>query len=484
MIYHVFTDYAPRDPETLRRNKLAQLSWLRQTWIEVPVRDEQLPRLFEENGRSFAYIKDILDAGCAKAKYDNDIVAYTNADIVVSTDCCRKINACLAQSDACYVYRRDFPRLDAIPPDTNFKLGHDYAGSDLIAFRKAWWLKHRDAMADGILGGEAWDPCSRVLIDETNPGKVTCVRDIICHERHNSYWEDSKNRYTLQLQHHCLKAACDFFEKRGIDPQTHSIPAWYLKQRRPKRALRPEGSRVFFHSGDLGDIIAALPVMRQLGGGKLLLGRSSGICGVRELMTLARYQAIEPLLQSGAPYLTVEYRDKGDLDADYDFSCFRHDECPGESLSHWQARHVGVEKLDLAPWLSVSPDPRSKGRVVIARSPRYHSNSFDWPSYLAKYQSAIFIGHLGEYLDFRRRFGDIEYISTANLREVAELIAGADLFIGNQSCPMWVAMAMGHRLIQEGYTPTPNSRIERDNATFVFGPVLEERVVLARELSA
>jgi hypothetical protein len=225
-VYLCFTDYQPKDPDTLRRNQIAQKTWVGQAWELIPIKDEQLPRLWKEEGRQFAYIKDVFDFACA-GKNDNDIIVYLNADIHARTDCCQKVVECLQGSDACYSYRRDFPRLDAPIADELFHTGHDYCGSDLCGFRVGWWKKVRNEFPDMVLALESWDPCYRVMADQTNAGKNAALKDIICHSRHSSHWERPENRYRLKGQIHCLKEASRFLRSRGINPQIHGIPPNY-----------------------------------------------------------------------------------------------------------------------------------------------------------------------------------------------------------------------------------------------------------------
>jgi hypothetical protein len=78
-------------------------------------------------------------------------------------------------------------------------------------------------MPDMILGLEAWDPCYRTLVDVTNPAKRVCVKDVIYHERHNSYWERPENRKRLKGQKLCLALAAGFLSKHGVDPKRHGI---------------------------------------------------------------------------------------------------------------------------------------------------------------------------------------------------------------------------------------------------------------------
>lgn len=224
--------------------------------------------------------------------------------------------------------------------------------------------------------------------------------------------------------------------------------------------------RTFFHTGDLGDIIAALPVIRQLGGGHLVVGNRNG-SGAREPMTGKRFEAIEPLLLA-QPFLAGVRFENDARDITHDFSTFRKTTPEqGHSLATWQAAHFGIKDLDLSPWLTVSPSLNSAGMTVLARSPRYHNLAFDWRAVLAARPRSVFIGMEEEARQFIQFHGSIYHARTANLLHAAQLIAGSELFVGNQSCPCWLAIGLGHPLIQEVCTWTANSIVPRANAHFV-----------------
>ncbi len=226
MILHAYTNYLPADPESARRQAIAQATWERQPWMPVPVADADLRRLFRERGREFPYVKDLFDYACGFAADPGDIVIYTNADIQVRGDCCMQIAARLQDVDACYCYRRDFHhRIESPVPDADYVKGLDYPGTDLFAFRAGWWESIRPEMPDMLIGNEAYDPVLRQLIEDTNggPGRVA-FRDLICHERHGSYWENPAHRYTLKSQLHNLALARAFFRERGINPARFGIP--------------------------------------------------------------------------------------------------------------------------------------------------------------------------------------------------------------------------------------------------------------------
>ena len=224
----------------------------------------------------------------------------------------------------------------------------------------------------------------------------------------------------------------------------------------------------FYHGGDIGDICASLPSVRALGGGDYFIGNGFA----RESMLGARFNAIKPLLEA-QPYIkSVQWSDSAPKKA-HDFSTFRHNPIRGESLAHWQARHLGVT-ISVEPWLTAPVSDRAKGRTIIARSLRYHSRWRMWNTILKSHPDALFVGLPEERLHLSATTQvKFEYAPTADLLELASIIAGCKLFIGNQSCPWWIAFALGVPTIQEVYAPSPNSRIERDGARYFDEPPFE-----------
>lgn len=222
-LFHAYCDYVPRDSETQRRMDLAKLSWKTQPWTEVPLRDGEMPRMFDDGIRKVPYIKDMLDMAC-NGKSGDDVIVLTNSDIHVRSDISRRIEEAMNNSDAAYCFRRDFHHRITQPiEDHMFVRGHDYAGSDLYVFKVKWWNEHKYEYPDMLNGTEAWDAVMRVLIEKTNWGKKVMMKDVIAHERHGSTWEASANRYSLPSQKHNLRLAWEWFMNRNIDPTRYGL---------------------------------------------------------------------------------------------------------------------------------------------------------------------------------------------------------------------------------------------------------------------
>jgi hypothetical protein len=188
----------------------------------------------------------------------------------------------------------------------------------------------------------------------------------------------------------------------------------------------------------------------------------------------ARYNAIKPLIeaQSYISSIRFEHLPKG---VDFDVNGFRSVHSRRYNLSEAQARWLKVTNLNLDPWLKVTPSKLSKGRIIVARSARYHNPRFPWKQLVRSYGRRMsFVGLQDEFDAFIRWTGGsglVTYTPIRSLLEVAALIGGSDLFIGNQSCPCWIAMGLGHRMIQETHEFVRDSIVTRENARFFTGMI-------------
>lgn len=229
--------------------------------------------------------------------------------------------------------------------------------------------------------------------------------------------------------------------------------------------------KTFYHTGCLGDIIAGLPIMRQLGGGHLVIGNHLPGPGMKDggrPMEGPRYASIEPLLASLDYIKSVRFQHG--FKADHDFSTFRKVYRPFQTLTASQGSWLGLKSVNIKPWISVEKDPTTTGMIAISRTSRYHNPQFPWKQLAARHgHRMVFLGYEEEYQSFIAEHGDsrIHFSPTTDLLQMARLIAGSSLFIGNQSVHCWIAMAMGHPLIQETWHVHPDSMIQRPNARFV-----------------
>lgn len=181
----------------------------------------------------------------------------------------------------------------------------------------------------------------------------------------------------------------------------------------------------------------------------------------------SRFEAIRPLL-AAQPYVANCTWEDEPTGITHDLSNFRTvPPLPKENLAERQARFLGVE-ISQEPWLTV-PTFEEHGKTVIARSLRYHNFFFPWGELIHKTAPVVFVGLPEEHAALEKETSwRFPHQPTKDLLELAQVIRGAKLFIGNQSAPFWLAAGLGVPLIQETWDYDPNSIVPRDNATYTW----------------
>lgn len=282
------------------------------------------------------------------------------------------------------------------------------------------------------------------------------IYHVLNHRTFRSVYELDSFPETAVLFHKCKDATlAGMLENRGDLPEIQKAP------------------NTFYHSGDLGDVIYGLPVVKALGGGNVLLGpdNRSGM-RTREPMSPARTNLIVPLLRDQHYIAHAGYSAKVTSDVTHDLNDFRHDMVKGQSLdlkpgfnlARVPLHHFGLPlELDMDPWLTVS-HPNRVASVIVARSQRYNDPRFDWSRIVSEYRGDIaFVGTKAEHDTFCAAFGKVPHHRTENLLEVAQAIAAADLFIGNQSSPYAIAIGLGKTSILEMCPNVSNCIFGRGN---------------------
>lgn len=217
----------------------------------------------------------------------------------------------------------------------------------------------------------------------------------------------------------------------------------------------------FVHGGDIGDLIYAMPTMKALGGGVLALVPYK----VREPFTESKAQRIIPLLKQQSYLPEVEYMSSSPQ-ATYNFNPFRAKYKNGRTLASLQSEMFGLNgETVIKPWLTVDR-PVSAGdyKVIFHRSSRYHNPKFPWKRVWERYQKqALFVGMDSEWSSFCKEVGRVEYHRTGDFLELARLIAGARLFVGNQSAPYSIAEGLKQNAILESCPQALDCQFIRPN---------------------
>ena len=225
----------------------------------------------------------------------------------------------------------------------------------------------------------------------------------------------------------------------------------------PERIIeyaRKNGKIRINHSGNAGDVIYALPTIKQikeLTGVQvelyLRLGQPIKLSGynTHPLGTVMLNEKMAEMLialLAPQPYIDVcEVLTDQTIDIDMDY--FRSGVIPlvKGNIARWCSYMTGINPVLWKPWLTVTPNAEYKNTIVMARSERYRNFTVDY-KFLKDYTDIVFLGVESEYKDIKKSIPHIRWIQVNDFMEMAQVIAGAKFFIGNQSFPFSMAEAL------------------------------------------
>lgn len=178
-------------------------------------------------------------------------------------------------------------------------------------------------------------------------------------------------------------------------------------------------------------------------------GRTKGI--------VRRKDTITPLVESQDYIAECRPWQKGD-EAHWESEKFRNgwhrsdDTLFNSHAAHAVSEHVVPKMPDHGKqWLTAEPSTESKGLILVSRTTRYNNPHFPWKKLIEHFWTRVrFVGLKEEHTIFQNAYGvTVPYQPTKNLLELAQLIAGSDFFVGNQSVAMAIAEGLKHPRIQE-----------------------------------
>lgn len=232
--------------------------------------------------------------------------------------------------------------------------------------------------------------------------------------------------------------------------------------------------RKFRHAGDVGDIIYSLPAVRQLvqPNGKAVLYIESAPY-TRERLTKNNWRGIDKILKAQS-YVADVLEWNANIPTHYNLNDFRswmqrslrQGQGKETHLSDWVAMaHRLPTTIKDTQWIAIEPMPIA--RVVINRAgpgrppqSQYFNHEFPWRKVLERYgKDAVFIGTELEHQVFSSVHGEIPHYKTPSLYEAAQVISGADLVVGNQSCCVALAESMKKRIVLEVWLAGQNSSV-------------------------
>ena len=221
-------------------------------------------------------------------------------------------------------------------------------------------------------------------------------------------------------------------------------------------------TNTFRHSGGLGDMILGLPVVMTLGGIYYLHEHQHKVLG--------KLFDIQPYIEKVIDVPAGAWKD---LKVTHNLDLFRGASKVSVAEMHLDAFNI---KFDLTQKWLFNVEPTAVSRVVIhdTGSQRFPGRSVNWEVLRGYEKHCIFIGYDRDYQLFKQdRKLDIPYYKTANLYEVAQVIAGSYLFIGNSSAPYTIAEGLKKHLVLDVYEGRPqypfghNSSVVLTEITFL-----------------
>lgn len=237
----------------------------------------------------------------------------------------------------------------------------------------------------------------------------------------------------------------------------------------------------FKHSGAFGDLIYSLPVVKHFGGGDFYLHLNQ-IDWVGQhyygsppnpfhqgRLTQADFEYMKEFMLAQTYITKFEVLNPKTSMISHNLDRFRAPfvRHPGNYVDIYSdvfgiKDPVEKTKIRTTPWLTV-PTPNKLASLVVNRSERWIADPIpkEWKEAVESAPSAVFIGLPQEHAKFVKDTGiNIDYHPTETLLEVASVIAAADMYMGNQSSGLAVAIGLGVPFMCELRRDLPRERNE------------------------
>lgn len=234
----------------------------------------------------------------------------------------------------------------------------------------------------------------------------------------------------------------------------------------------------YTHSGTTGDVFSSLALVRSIGPGDYYLkldnldkicqsigwgnaGRHSGRMNQKDFDFLAPIMEIQSCINKFAPWNGEEVEHPMEKIA----VVGKHPNWAGTWPTNFAHQYAVAMEIDLAqhkqtlqiePYVEVDKPTVIPGKpICISRNPFYLEGVPDvtkvdeWINWIERdlTEQAFFVGLLSDHAWFEDTMKvKVQYVPTSDGLELARLIAGAKMMIGNQSMPATLALGIGTTL--------------------------------------
>lgn len=262
------------------------------------------------------------------------------------------------------------------------------------------------------------------------------------------------------------------------------------------KAFRGKEGNSFLCSGNIADIIPALYVMKELGGGDLYI-RVSGKLPEKDpyadlyrifdlnnnspyLMPLfineATYDYIKPFLEMQSYIKSVNIYNGEDITFNLDLyrCCYYNDGCLNKTQGIRMktfAEAWGIKVSFAEPWLEVDNPKNPDRKILVARSIMNHGGDLGYrviSEFLCS--NAFFYGADLEYTMFSATCGMLWRFYATDFADLARGVKGMELVMAND-CPVyWLALALGVKEIHYEICPDMYNGInDNPNVKYFLG---------------
>jgi hypothetical protein len=215
------------------------------------------------------------------------------------------------------------------------------------------------------------------------------------------------------------------------------------------------------HSGNAGDLIYSLPAMRkasEIKGENVHLYLHINVAAKYGSLQhpMGNVQMNRKMAEMLIPLLmSTDFIDQCEIteepqQVDYNFDLFRKFHNYSGHISQWYFHIYPELTCDLSKPIAfdLAPSPEAFD-IVLNRTARYHNPTFDYTA-LRQYQDRItFVGLPEEFRVISAKLPNIKHYPVQNFYELAQVISGCNLFIGNQSMAFAIAEQMKHPRVLE-----------------------------------
>ena len=209
----------------------------------------------------------------------------------------------------------------------------------------------------------------------------------------------------------------------------------------------------FLHSGTLGDIINALPIIKEISKTKkcnlyIQPGKKIPIHALspnhpsgNSFLSDKAADKLLPLLKRQS-YLnfTEKFRSQA-IDIDLDFFRELFVIGIGQDVVRRYFYLTGVHPNIDEPYIEVDDHNKLQNKIVIVRSLRRKNFLINY-KFLSNYQNLVFLGLKDEFLDLKQDIPNLEFYDCKNFLEMSEIIKNSKIFIANLSFGYTLADAL------------------------------------------